>query len=334
MTADTATEAPAADTAEAAALDVLGPQRAAALSKYREAADLAAEADVMLLRADLADAAAKILGDLEQKEAATAAAREALTEPLATLAGLEAELAECQRRAGNIATVIGDDMDMAARVEARSLRLAFAEEGEHLAAKVTDYRNTAVAPLQAGLRAAEDGETLARQLASYVVEADADPLHHELGRAMPSYALRMARRWGETIITGNAKDPEYAEAIQWLKTALRTSGVGEQVQVDAIQAWLAGDPVARSVNPGTKTWPDGTKLIASPDGPPVVTRRASPAELRALPGKPLPDSTPASAVIAQQWASAGAQHQQRPGLPGAHFPTEQALPGAGGALTK
>jgi hypothetical protein len=327
VTADTAAEAPAADTAAAAALDVLGPQRAAALSKYREAADLAAEADVMLLRADLADAAAKILGDLEAKEAATAAAREALTGPLARLAGLEAELAECQRRAANITTVITDDMDMAARVEARSLRLAFAEEGEHLAAKVTEYRNTAVAPLQAGLRAAEDAETLAQQLANYVLEADADPLHHELGQAMPSYALRMARRWGETVIAGDKEDPEYGEAVKWLKTALRVSGVGEQVQVDAIQAWLAGDPAARSVNPGTKTWPDGTKLITSPDGPPIVTRRASPAELRALPGKPLPDSTPGNAVIAAQWAAAGAQRQGRPGLPGVNHETRPVYPG-------
>jgi hypothetical protein len=106
-----------------------------------------------------------------------------------------------------------------------------------------------------------------------------------------------------------------------LRSALKASGAGEQIQRDGILAWLAGDPAARSVSPGTKTWPAGTKLITSPSGPPLVTGRASTAELRALPPRPAVDTTTAADQIAQQWAAAGARHQSQPGLPGAHHET-------------
>jgi hypothetical protein len=322
MTADTA--ATAAQDAPEAAAEAVGTERAAALGMLREAERIATEAERALVLADLREAAAKIAPGLDAAEAATAAAEAALTGPWRELQHLEDDLAEAGRRAANLQAIIDGDDDMGVKAEAWTLLPGFEAVAAGIRERISRHHAEVIAPLQADAARAREAEDLERGLASYVLEAIDDPLGHPLGRSMAGYQLRLARTWGTTVLTGGQDHPDWADALKWLRTALRTSGLGEQVQLAAIAADHAG--LVADVGT-TKRFSDGTTVVAEPGKPPVVLPgRATPQERRNLRGATV-DSTSGADVVAQQWAAAGAQHQRKPGLPGVNHETRPAYPG-------
>jgi hypothetical protein len=322
----TATEAAtAARDAPEAAVEAVGAERAAALGMLREAEQLATEAEKVFVLAELREKAAEIEEDLAAAEAATTAAEQALGGPLAELRHLEDDLADAGRRIANLQEIIDGDGDMGARADALTLRPGFEAIAATIRGHIARHNAEMIAPAQAKLTGARDAEDTARAVANFALDAIDDPLGHPLGRAMGGYQLRLARTWGQTVLTSGPDHPDWGEALQWLRTALRTSGLGEQVQRDGIAADHAG--LVADVGT-TKRFADGTTLIAEPGKPPIVLPgRATPQERRNLRGATV-DTTPGADVVSQQWAAAGAQHQRKPGLPGVNHETRPAYPGS------
>jgi hypothetical protein len=109
--------------------------------------------------------------------------------------------------------------------------------------------------------------------------------------------------------------PDWGPAVEALKDTLRASGIGGQIQEDAICAYCAGDTRATSVGGAVKRWADGTELTTSPDGVHIVTRgRATGADLSQVPGQPPLDTRPASEVMSGMWD--GVVHRGHVGIPG------------------
>jgi hypothetical protein len=314
-------EAPAVEDATGEVLAVLGEKRIKALHLLAKARQLEAEADSLLIGADLSDAAREILADLEKTQAARDAAAEAITPVREVVDRLRAELADCEQRAGNAATVINDDMDLTARIEARSLKAAFAEETAALTDRIRVIEREALSPLQQDLAAAHAAERLVNGEAADIMAAAEDPFTHPRARQTSGWAMRMSRRWGEVLLTGDEHDPGWKDARVSLMAALRASGIGEAIEKQAIEAYRAGDPAALAVGGNTHRWPDGTTLVSQPGQPPVVSQgTATRGQLASLPPAPHVDTTPAGALLQAAWA--GFAHQSLPGLPGVHHPTE------------
>ena len=89
----------------------------------REGNSLLNEADELLIRAALEEAAAAIRAEIEEIEDGIARSEPEIAAAEAELSRLETELAECLRRAGTIQAAAADD-DLTVRIEARALRLA------------------------------------------------------------------------------------------------------------------------------------------------------------------------------------------------------------------
>jgi hypothetical protein len=67
-------------------------------------------------------------------------------------------------------------------------------------------------------------------------------------------------------------------------SALRASGIGAELEKQAMEAYRAGDPAALAVGGNTHPWPDGTTLVAQPGKAPVVsTGQATRGQIAAFP---------------------------------------------------
>jgi len=291
----------------------LGARRIAGLVKLAQARALVNEAAVMLITADLSAEAATAAEQLAAARADREAAEQAIAPVQDTLAQLEAELTDCQQRAANINTVISDDMDLTARIEARSLKAAFAGETADLKARMTMIRQTMLAPLGAELGRARAAEDKASIEATALVNAADDPLSHPRARRTEGYTIWMAHRALEVLATGEPRHPDWPAARSQLMAVLRSSGIGAEVEKRAIEAYRAGDPAALAVAGTTQHLANGQTVIAEPGKPPVVyDGRATRQQLAAAPPNHGPDTTPAAGVMAQAWGAI--QHQTSPGL--------------------
>jgi hypothetical protein len=275
------------------------PRWQAAAAKLAEAHRLQDEAHALMIRADLAVIAPRVWQQLTEAEAAVKAAEEALAGPVAKAEEAERRLAEGRRRAANIADACEDD-DIAVQLEAESLKVAGERVCARLERKAAERRRV-LAPLEQELAEAKRAEDAAIAEGGYLVAADADPLNHPYGFAMPGHLVRMSTVWPEVIAGGDDKHPLWAEAWGLLRTTAIGAGVAKALQVDAIKALLGGDERLRGY------WP-------------ALIQAGERARLRQnLPPPQQIDTTPAADVMAETWAAlggAGLGHQSLPGLPG------------------
>jgi len=248
------------------ALDALGPERVRALGMLVEARRLQDAADVILIKADLAEEAPGAYQAWQDAQASTKAAEAKLEAPQARLEHLQAELAECQRGAAEVGAT-GEDDALEDRIRARSLRIAFTEEEQAIRERIHLVMNM-LSPLLAEVQGARFAEGLAAAEGAVLVEADKDPLGHERAHQTEAYQRRMARIFGEVLaIPGH---PDWHSAVAALKAVLRISGIGEQVQLDAIEALSVGDPAAVAASTTRKSLESGQTVINTPGQPPVI----------------------------------------------------------------
>lgn len=320
-TEDTAAQDAAKAAAEAAekviagAAAQLGPDRIRGLRLMAQARTLQDAAAIFMVHADIAEAAGNAHEALMQAQHAREEAEDALRPPRETVERLQAELLDCQGRASNIDTVISDDMDLTARVEARSLRLAFEEEAADLRGRIDLITRQIMAPLQQALTEARGGEERAKATAADLIGAEEDPLSHPRARQTAGHQLWMSNRWSEVLATGDQRTPGWSQAKGHLMTLLRASGIGAEIEQRAIQAYRGGDPSALAVGGNTTHLPSGDTVIFDPStgAPPVVySGRATRPQLATASPAPPVDTTPASTLMAQTWGQI--QHQTSPGL--------------------
>jgi hypothetical protein len=239
-------------------------------------------------------------------------ARKAYEPAQATLAALEGELAECERRAANIVQVVSDDADLTARVEARSLRLAFEEEAAALRERIRIAKAIAHPLVQAnGETAAELGK--AKAALAELEEAVKAPFLTELGARTPQWVPYQ-------LYTGFwFHDLSSATSQAIMMKALRDSGLGAEIETRAIGAYRSGDPAALAVGGTTRTLADGSTVVTAPNGPPVVWHGSRPAtadDVAAMPPLPAGDGRTAADVMVDAWGAI--LHQGASGLPGIH----------------
>jgi hypothetical protein len=297
----------------------LAARRVAAFHKLVQARRLQDEADEEMILCDLADAEPAARAAKEQATADREAAEEVPKAGQVKLDALKARLTTLQERAAAAKSVTAvEDLDaylstdVNDSVNARRDRLALEEEAAEIRQRIGLLSNL-LSPPVATLRDAEIAEKVAEGRYQAIMEAAIDPLGHRRAWDTDAFKQRMARLYAEVLaIPGH---PDWLPAVAALKDTLRASGVGEQVQREGIQAYAAGDPVARSVGVNTRHLAGGDTVIAPADGPAVVYHGgATPQQLAAAPGLPQTDTSPAGAVMAREWA--GIRHNTAPGLPG------------------
>ena len=278
-----------------------GDERVRAAWMLAQAEKLRADAWALLIRADLAQQATQAGQAVDEATRARQQAEAAHARQQAAQDRAEAELRECTRRAASVLAATTQGAGLDARVSARALTAALAEEGEALAARVAGHQ-AATAEAARAVGAARDTEDRARAEAGALLTAAVDPLAgHPAAAATPGYALMMRARWGE-IILGDPGHRDYARARAWLYLALRHSGEGAHIEGNAIEGR------DRETNAGPVTaLPDGTLV--------TLTGQASAGALRGARGIPPVDDTPGERVAAALREDAGGW-QRTPGLPG------------------
>jgi hypothetical protein len=302
----------AADSLAAAeVLDHISPDRLAerrirALARLVAARREQDAADEELILCDLADDLPSALAAWQTATAAREAAEAVPEVGQGHLRALQARLSRLEERAAEAkrATEIdGLDDYLASNedtaVNARRDRLALEEEIGEVRQRIGAVGNVLSPPL-AALRDAQHAETVAKGRYELILQAAADPLGHRRARDTDGYGMRMARIFPEVLAAGPG--PDWPEAVAAMKAALRISGIGEQVQVEAIAAYAAGDPAARAIGTGAKRLPGGQTVITEPGKPPVVYQgRASAGELAAAPGLPQGDGRTGAQVSREMW---------------------------------
>lgn len=228
-----------------------------------EALLLQARAAVIRIKAELAPVLAERLtaGVLAELAARSAEAR--VTAPAEEAARIAAELTAVAER-GALASAAVSSADVTARLDARVRAAACAEESEHLSALLRDAAaRAAAARSEAAAARREAGRTAA--LSDEAAGAIENPLSSPLGEDTAAYAAFMVRSgmW--------MSDPRSPVARQLVTEMLGPSGVGAQLQRDAISAYLAGDPAALAAG-GTDRLPDGRTVTHRPGRPPLVSQ--------------------------------------------------------------
>jgi hypothetical protein len=222
-----------------------------------------------------------------EAEEARQAARAAVVKPQAVVDKLAGELAECRRRAAE-AKLAADDDDLDARLQARVMRNSYAEEVTALEERVR-LANRICDPCAVAVADAERKLTAARgRLARH--EADtSEPFASDAGCATPPYKTFVGHS-GLWIESDSAVTRELV--MGWL----RRSGVGEEIERRAVEAYLAGNPALQAIG-GTKRFPDGSTLINPPGAPPVVLHgQATPGDLATAPVVPVTPGPSGAAV--------------------------------------
>lgn len=199
--------------------------------------------------------------------------------PDAEAARLRAELAEVSGRALSAAGSLESD-DLSARLDARIAVAACAEEAEHLTGLLRKAQAGADSARLAASVARREAKRAAGS-AAQVAAAIENPLTSDLGTATEAY-----RDW--LVNSGMwLSDPRSEIARALITDLLGPSGVGREIQEEAIRAYLDGHPAALSAG-GTDTLPSGSTVTHAPGRPSLVSRpRLSPAQAEAA-MRPIP----------------------------------------------
>ena len=224
----------------------------------------------------------------------TAEARSATRPGAELVARLQSELNECQKRGAELVTA-ADDEDLAVRLQARAMKNAVADETEAVHARLQEAAH-ANDPLNDVLRQAENDLRAARADLASLDAAITEPFAHQRGMGTEAFRVFSLRTglWHES-------DGPIGRGI--VDSYLRRTGYGETIERRAIAAYIAGDPAARQAG-DTKTWADGTSLIRTQDGPPIVMNgRARPEDLAAAPPVPSPAPSGADAMAGMRNAA-------------------------------
>jgi hypothetical protein len=270
--------------------DQLTERRIAALDRFlagRREQDAADEEWI------LCDLAAALPGALAKWQDATAAREAAEKVPEAgeeKLRALQARLSRLEERAAAAkrATEIDglDDYlatDPDAAVNARRDRLAIEEEVTETRHRIGAVSNLLSEPL-AALRDAGQAEAVAKGQYEAIVEAAGDPFGHPRAQQTDAYGVRMFRIFPEVLVAPPGPDSDWPGAVSAMKLALGMSGLGADLERNAIRAEAAGVPAARAVSTGVKRLPSGQTVITEPGKPPVVYQgRADAGDLAGLP---------------------------------------------------
>lgn len=224
---------------------------------------------------------------LAKAEAEAAAALAAAEPARAKVRHLRDELAECQRRAAEVHAASEDD-DLTTRIEARSLRLALAEELEALAERI-QIALTLSEPLEVAVQQADGRLRAVREDYADLEAAVAFPLFTSQGRK--------TKAWFRAMVASGSwyEDLRSADSREFLMEIALQSGLSDFLQREAIRAHAANDPRTKGVAAETQTLADGTRVLTSPDGRHVVVPGA--VDPATLPGHVQVDSQPGSVVV-------------------------------------
>lgn len=227
-----------------------------------------------------------------------------------TVARLEAELEACQQRAAELQAASDDD-DLSVRLDARTWRLAVEQETEALQGRL-QRAHRAADPAANTLRQAENDLNRARAELASLDAAIELPFAHPRGQATEAHRVYSLRTglWAES-------DGETARSI--VDDYLRRSGYGADLERNAIRAYLAGDPRARSAG-DVKHFADHT-LINTGEVPVVAHGAAQPGSLDGRP--PVPTQAPSGAEISQGARAGQWPAQQASSVTKAAEPIEQ-----------
>jgi hypothetical protein len=181
---------------------------------------------------------------------------------------LQDELAACQQR-GNELQAAGDDENLDVRIDARTRILAVAAETASVQQRLTEAHRIADPYNDVSKQADHDLNRARRQLAE-LDHAIKYPFITDRGQGTEAWRTYLLR-------TGmwNDQDSPVSRAI--VDAYLRRTGYGETLERNAIRAYLAGDPRARSAG-DVKHFGDHT-LINTGEVPVVAHGQAQPGDL-------------------------------------------------------
>lgn len=228
-----------------------------------QAAILQAKSAMIRITGELAAIYAERLTAAVTAEAARVQAEADCAKPEARVERISLEVSEVEHRARLAASAIASP-DVHNRLDARLRAAACQAELESLTAKLNEARADA-ATARTALRLAELEAERTKAATAEVMQAIENPLTSELGQSTTGYF-----RWfiGSGMYMSEPKSPITRALIEKM---LGPSGIGAQVQKDAINAYLSGDPRALAAG-GVDVTSDGHTVIRSPGAPPIVTR--------------------------------------------------------------
>lgn len=224
---------------------------------------LQAQAATIRVKSELAPVYAFRLSQYIEAEVAAVLAERAVAEPTAETDRLRSELAGVSGRA-QLASVKAGSADWSARVDAHAEVAACEQETANLSERLREAQ-ARLSVARAAANVARREADCAASLSAEAADALGNPLSHPLARATQAYQsfLIHSGLW--------MSQPKSATARQLVTDLLGPTGVGGQVQRDAIAAYLAGDPVALAAG-GTDTLPDGRTVTRRPGVPSIVGR--------------------------------------------------------------
>jgi hypothetical protein len=231
------------------------------------------------------------VGELKEAEAALVPAHE-------KAAALQAELAEVQAMAA-AAGLAGDDAPLADRLKARAEKTALADEAEALEQRIAIVHRISD-PAELRKITADREVKSARADLKDLGEAIAFPFDHPRGMATAAHEAYLLK-------TGLWYEVGGPDARDILRKALRSTGLGAEVERNAIAAFTAGVREAVQAGGNTKRWRDGTAMHVPPGGgAPVVTiGEATYADLAIARAVPVEPGPPGAEVMAGLRNAAG-----------------------------
>jgi hypothetical protein len=185
--------------------------------------------------------------------------------PDAEVQRVKAEMKTVSERAALASRAVSSP-DVSARLDARVDLAACGEELEALSLSLSDAQARAHAARTAARAARRDADR-ALSLTTEAAEALEQPLTHPLAEATEAHTAWFVHSglW--------LTDPSSAVTHSLVKQLLGPTGVGEEVQRDAIAAYVAEDPSARRAG-GVDRLPDGSSVAHAPGRPSLVSRPA------------------------------------------------------------
>lgn len=200
-----------------------------AVALLRQGAALLAEADALLIRASLAETAEDARERIAELEREIQATEPELAAATAELERLQAERAECQRRAISIRDA-NNDANLSIRIEARALAAAVTEELASLADRIQAAGDVVSVHDAAIGRAASRVNELEAELAE-LAAATAAPFTHPRAQQTAAYAMRvLSGRTLPLLLGGDSGHPEYQPAYGYLVHLARVTGLGAAVE--------------------------------------------------------------------------------------------------------
>ncbi len=248
-----------------------------------EAMILQAKAAMIRITAELTPVFSARLTDAVAAEIERQNAEAARKVPASVAERISRELAEVESRAAQAAAAVRSH-DVNDRISGRVQVAACEAERESLTAKLNAARGEA-ASAQTAFRLAELRVKHAYAMATAALDGMHNPLTSPVGQATEAYS-----RWlADSGMWRN--DPTCSTARELVREYLGPSGIGREIQREAIAAYISGDPLALAAG-GTDHLPSGSEVRHAPGIPPLVSGHRMSAHEAAEAAQPLPPAPP------------------------------------------